>query len=38
MMVKERGLRKALGISAVVIPTAFGVGGIVNFLLSILRI
>jgi ferrous iron transport protein B len=33
MMVKERGLRKALGISAVVIPIAFGVGGTVNFLL-----
>ena len=35
MMVKERGLRKALWISAVVIPIAFGVGGIVNFLLRI---
>jgi ferrous iron transport protein B len=34
MMVKERGLRKALGISAVVIPIAFGAGGIVNFLLK----
>jgi ferrous iron transport protein B len=34
MMVKERGLRKALGISAVVIPIAFGVGGLVNFLLK----
>ncbi len=34
MMVKERGLRKALGISAVVIPTAFGVGGMLNFLLK----
>jgi len=33
MMVKERGLRKSLGISAVVIPIAFGVGGMVNFLL-----
>ena len=34
MMVKERGLGKALGISAVVIPIAFGVGGTVNFLLK----
>ncbi len=34
MMVKERGLKKALGISAVVMPIAFGVGGIVNFLLK----
>jgi len=34
MMVKERGLRKALGISAVVFPTAFGVGGMLNFLLK----
>ncbi|HUL29895.1 MAG TPA: ferrous iron transport protein B [Thermodesulfobacteriota bacterium] len=38
MMVKERGLRKALGISAVVIPIAFGVGGIVNFLLTFLGV
>ncbi len=35
MMIKERGLRKALWISAVIIPIAFGVGGIVNFLLNI---
>ena len=34
MMIKERGLKKALWISAVVIPLAFGVGGIVNFLLK----
>ncbi|OGP95283.1 MAG: ferrous iron transport protein B [Deltaproteobacteria bacterium RBG_16_47_11] len=34
MMIKERGLRKALWISAVVIPIAFGVGGMVNFLLK----
>ena len=34
MMVKERGLRKALWISAAVIPIAFGVGGLVNFLLK----
>ena len=38
MMVKERGLRKALGISAVVMPIAFGAGGILNFLLSIFGI
>jgi ferrous iron transport protein B len=35
MMVKERGLRKALGISAVVMPIAFGAGGMVNFLLKV---
>ncbi len=34
MMIKERGLKKALWISAVIIPIAFGVGGMVNFLLS----
>jgi ferrous iron transport protein B len=34
MMVKERGLRKALWISVVIIPIAFGVGGMVNFLLE----
>jgi ferrous iron transport protein B len=34
MMVKERGLGKALWISAVVLPIAFGVGGILNFLLK----
>jgi len=34
MMAKERGLKKALWISAVVIPIAFGVGGMVNFLLK----
>jgi ferrous iron transport protein B len=34
MMIKERGLRKALWISAVIIPIAFGVGGVVNFLLK----
>jgi ferrous iron transport protein B len=38
MMIKERGLRKALWISAVVIPIAFGIGGVVNFLLSIFGI
>jgi ferrous iron transport protein B len=35
MMVKERGLKKTLWISAVIIPLAFGVGGMVNILLSI---
>jgi ferrous iron transport protein B len=35
MMIKERGLRKALWISAVIFPIAFGVGGMVNFLLNI---
>jgi hypothetical protein len=34
MMAKERGLKKALWISAVIIPLAFGVGGTVNFLLK----
>jgi ferrous iron transport protein B len=38
MMVKERGLRKALWMSAVIIPLAFGVGGVVNFLLNIFGI
>ncbi|HXX36462.1 MAG TPA: ferrous iron transport protein B [Thermodesulfobacteriota bacterium] len=34
MMIKERGLKKALWISAVIIPMAFGAGGMVNFLLK----
>jgi hypothetical protein len=34
MMIKERGLKRALWISAAVIPIAFGVGGMVNFLLK----
>jgi ferrous iron transport protein B len=38
MMAKERGLKKALLISAVVIPIAFGAGGMVNFLLKIFGI
>ena len=38
MMIKERGLRKALWISAFVIPVAFGVGGMVNFLLNFLGV
>jgi ferrous iron transport protein B len=33
VMIKERGLKKALWISIVVIPIAFGAGGMVNFLL-----
>jgi len=38
MMIKERGLRKALWISAVIIPIAFGVGGVLNVLLNLLGI
>jgi ferrous iron transport protein B len=38
MMIKERGLRKALWISAAVIPIAFGAGGVVNFLLKFLGV
>ena len=38
MMIKERGVRKTLWISAAVIPIAFAMGGIVNFLLSIFGI
>ena len=34
MMIKERGLRKALWMSAVIFPIAFGVGGMLNFLLK----
>jgi ferrous iron transport protein B len=33
MMIKERGLKKALWLSAVIIPIAFGVGGMLNFVL-----
>ena len=36
MMIKERGLRKTLWISAVIFPIAFGVGGMLNFLLKFL--
>ncbi len=36
MMAKERGLKKALWISAVIIPLAFGVGGAVNLVLRFL--
>jgi ferrous iron transport protein B len=34
MMIKERGLRKALWMSAVIFPIAFGVGGMLNFVLK----
>jgi ferrous iron transport protein B len=34
MMIKERGLKKAVWISATVIPMAFGAGGILNSLLK----
>jgi ferrous iron transport protein B len=33
MMVKERGLKKALWLSVVIFPIAFGVGGMLNFVL-----
>jgi len=36
MMIKERGLKKTLWISAVIFPVAFGVGGLLNFLLKFL--
>ncbi len=36
MMIKERGLKKTLWISAVIFPMAFGVGGLLNFLLRFL--
>jgi len=38
MMIKERGIKKALWISAAVIPVAFGVGGMLNFLLKFLGV
>jgi ferrous iron transport protein B len=34
MMIKERGLRKALWMSAVIFPVAFGVGGVLNLVLN----
>jgi ferrous iron transport protein B len=34
MMIKERGLRKALWISAAIFPIAFGMGGMINFVLK----
>jgi ferrous iron transport protein B len=33
MMIKERGMKKTLWMSAVIFPVAFGVGGMLNFLL-----
>ncbi|MBS3906495.1 MAG: ferrous iron transport protein B [Syntrophaceae bacterium] len=36
MMIKERGLKKTLWISAVIFPIAFGAGGLLNFLLRFL--
>ena len=36
MMIKERGLNKTLWLTAVVFPIAFGVGGMLNFLLTFL--
>jgi ferrous iron transport protein B len=38
MMVKERGLKRALWIAAVIVPIAFGAGGMVNFLLKFLGV
>jgi ferrous iron transport protein B len=38
MMLKERGLRKTLWISAAIFPIAFGVGGVLNFLMKFLGI
>jgi ferrous iron transport protein B len=38
MMIKERGLKKTLWMSAVIFPIAFGVGGMLNFLLRFLGI
>jgi ferrous iron transport protein B len=38
MMIKERGLKEALWMVAVIFPIAFGVGGILNFVLTLLGI
>lgn len=38
MMIKERGLRKTLWMSAVIFPIAFGVGGVLNFLMKYLGV
>jgi len=38
MMIKERGWKKTVYISAVVFPIAFGVGGLLNFLLRLLGV
>jgi ferrous iron transport protein B len=34
MMIKERGLKRTLWMSAVIFPVAFGVGGMLNFVLK----
>jgi ferrous iron transport protein B len=34
VMLKERGLKRTLWITAVIFPIAFGVGGALNFLLT----
>lgn len=36
MMIKERGWKKTLVMSAIIFPIAFGVGGMLNFLLRLL--
>ncbi len=33
MMIKERGLKRTLWMTAVIFPIAFGVGGALNFVL-----
>jgi ferrous iron transport protein B len=38
MMIKERGLKRALWISAVIFPVAFGVGGLLHLVLGIIGI
>jgi ferrous iron transport protein B len=38
VMIKERGLKRALWISAVIFPVAFGVGGMVHFILRFLGV
>jgi ferrous iron transport protein B len=38
MMIKERGMREALWMVAVIFPIAFGVGGLLNFVLTLLGI
>ncbi len=38
VMIKERGLKKALWISAVIFPVAFGIGGMINLVLRFLGV
>ena len=38
MMIKERGIKKAFWMVAVIFPIAFGVGGILNFALTLLGV